>query len=414
MGFFVVSSVPLVVSGRRGSVQSFFPIAAAKLQTSARALAILTSLLFFIAQSVSAQDQPPASSSKAMQPSSSSTTPPYREVTDETGRTMHIPQSVHRIVSLAPSLTETLYALGLGDLLVGDTDYCDYPPDAQTKPRVGGVINPSLEAIAALHPDLVVATKTMNRRETVQALADLGIPSYATDPHTIADIFASTQRLGDLLGASSTAAAEIKDLERRLSDMQQHLAPYPPRRVLFVVWPQPLISIGKNTFIADALLRAGAVSIIDSTQDWPQISLEEVVHRQPDFLIFVESHSHAPPPELASLADLPGWRILDAVKLRHYVVVSDLVDRPAVRIVFAIEDLAKRLHPEAFSEDSDRSKDKSSNQHKSIDEHVPPSNVTISLSPVAQGFGGARPAECLGAAFCAAFAPSSQERACSL
>src|SRR6266849_10803114 len=115
-------------------------------------------------------------------------TPAGRDVVDESGRTVRIPQSVHRIVSLAPSLTETIYALGLQDRLVGDTDYCDFPPEARNKQKVGGSINPSLEAIAALHPDLVLVTKSLNPLDTVNSLADLGIPSYSTDPHTVDDI----------------------------------------------------------------------------------------------------------------------------------------------------------------------------------------------------------------------------------
>src|SRR5260221_380398 len=105
------------------------------------------------------------------------TPPTYRQVTDEIGRTIRIPQSIHRIVSLAPNLTETIYALGLQDRLVGDTDYCDFPPEAQQKTKVGGAIKPSLEAIAALRPDLVLVTKNLNRLETFQAAPQIGIPS---------------------------------------------------------------------------------------------------------------------------------------------------------------------------------------------------------------------------------------------
>jgi iron complex transport system substrate-binding protein len=276
--------------------------------------------------------------------------PAYQEITDETGRTIRIPQPVNRIVSLAPSLTETVYALGLQDRLVGDTDYCDFPPDAQRKPKVGGAVNPSLEAIAALHPDLVLVTKSLNRLDTVRALEVLGIPSYATDPHTVDEIISSTQRLAEVLGAPEAGSTLAKDLQRRLAEMQQRIALLPPRRVFFIVWRDPLISVGKDTFIADALQHAGAISIVDSSQNWPQLSLEEVVHQQPEFLVFAESHSEAAPPDLEALASLPGWRILDAVRNRRYALISDAVNRPAPRIVSAIEDLAKQLHPEAFIE----------------------------------------------------------------
>src|SRR5260370_40804963 len=120
------------------------------------------------------------------------------------------------------------------------------------------------------------------------------------------------------------------------------------KRVLFVVWTQPLISVGKDTFIADALRQAGAVSIVDSEQSWPQVSLEEVVHLQPEFLVFAASHAERTPPTVEVLATFPGWRILDAVSNRRYAVISDAVNRPPPRIVTAIEALARHLPPDAF------------------------------------------------------------------
>jgi cobalamin transport system substrate-binding protein len=276
--------------------------------------------------------------------------PTYRQITDEIGRTIRVPQSIHRIVSLAPNLTETIYALGLQENLVGDTDYCDFPPAAQRKTKVGGAVNPSIEAIVALHPDLVLVTKNLNRLETVQALADIGIPSYATDPHTVDAIIASTARLADLLGASDTGSLLAADLEHKISVLHDQIASTPGRRVLFIVWTEPLISIGNDTFIADALRHAGAISIIDSSQNWPQVNLEEVVRLQPEFLIFVESHSGIAPRSTDTLAGLPGWRLLNAVRNRRYATISDAINRPAPRLISAVEDLARQLHPEAFTE----------------------------------------------------------------
>lgn len=276
--------------------------------------------------------------------------PATREIVDETGRTVHVPISVARIVSLAPSLTETVYALGLQDRLVGDTDYCDYPPDAQKKTKVGGIINPNLEEIAALHPDVVLVTKNINRLDTVRALDTLGIPTYAAgEPQTVADIIASTEKLADLLGAPDAGKNLGDDMERRLSALDAKLKASTPRRVLFIVWTEPLISAGKNTFIVDALRHAGAVSIVDSTRDWPQTNLEEVVRLQPDYLVFASGHSEDAARDFEALANRPGWRILDAVHNRRFAVISDAVNRPAPRIVSAIEDLARQLHPDAFA-----------------------------------------------------------------
>jgi iron complex transport system substrate-binding protein len=318
-------------------------------------------------------------------------TPAFREVTDEAGRTIRIPQNLHRIVSLAPGLTETIYALGLQDLLVGDTDFCDFPPDAQRKPKVGGAINPSLEAIADLHPDLVLVTKSLNRLDTVNALANLGIPSYAIDPQSVAAIISSTQRLAEIMGAPEAGEALAKDLERHLAGIQQRVAPFPRRSVLFIVWTQPLISVGKQTFIADALQYAGAVSIVDSTENWPKVSLEEVARLQPEFLVFPDTHTETTPLNIEALSDLPGWRILDAVRNHRYAKTSDAVDRPAPRIVSAIEDLARQFHPEAFRENPEASYPETRQEAQvPIDQNSPlPSSPHAARSQIT-----ARPGQC--------------------
>jgi iron complex transport system substrate-binding protein len=291
-------------------------------------------------------------------PEISPPSPAFREVTDETGRTVQVPQPVRRIVSLVPSLTETVYALGLQDNLVGDTDYCDYPPEAQKKTKVGGIMNPSLEEIVALHPDLVLMAKGPNRIETVHSLDSLGIASYGTDPHTVDEIMTSVKKLANVLGAPEAGASVASDMRHRLEDLHQRLGSRAAKRVLFVVWTQPLISVGKDTFIADALRHAGAVPIVDSEQDWPQVSLEEIVRLQPEFLVFAASHSEEASREIERLDTLPGWQILEAVSNRRYAVISEAVNRPAPRIVSAIEELARQLHPDAFIEKPEGHKEK--------------------------------------------------------
>jgi iron complex transport system substrate-binding protein len=305
-----------------------------------RTLVFFASLLFFCTAELAAQATSPDSSAPAA----------TREVVDGYGRTVRVPLNPSRIISLAPSLTETVYALGAEDRLVGDTDYCDYPPEAQKKPKVGGVINPNLEQIAALHPDLVLVTKEGNTLDTVRALDALGIPSYATDARTVEEIISSTQKLADVLNAAASGKALTGDLQRRLAALHSKLSAVPPRRVLFVVWTEPLMSVGKDTFIADALRLAGAASIVDSSQDWPQVGLEEVAHLQPEFLVFAASHSDSSGRELDALANRPGWRILDAVRNRNIAVISDAIVRPAPRIVSVIEDLARQLHPGLFGD----------------------------------------------------------------
>ena len=271
-----------------------------------------------------------------------------REVTDEIGRKIQIPQTIHRVISLAPSITETLYALGVQDRLVADSDYCDYPPEAKLKPHVGGAITPSIETIASLHPDVVLVTKGLNRLDTVNSLASLGIPSYTMRPalgrrHSYVDAASR-----GFIGRSAGRRHARDELRRQLAETQQRVAPFPPRRVLYVVWPQPLISIGQDTFIADALRYSGAISIVNEPQSWPQISLEEVARQQPDFLVFSGSHMASASVKIEELAESPGWRILNAVRDRRYANTSDAIERTSPRIVSAIADLARQFHPEAF------------------------------------------------------------------
>jgi cobalamin transport system substrate-binding protein len=276
-----------------------------------------------------------------------------RVVTDETGRRVRMPSEVKRIVTLAPNLTETVYALGLGERLAGDTEWCDTPADAKRKPHVGNPQDPSLEAIVALHPDLVLATTSINRAETADALQQLGIPVYTSDPHTVRGMLASIARMAELMGAKEQGIELTERLEQRLDALGARLAERPLVHVLFVVWDQPLISVGQNTFIADALRFAGAESVVLSDQNWPQLSLEEVVRLQPDYLVFPVEHAGESGMKLAGLRARPVWKDLAAVQMGHVVDVSEEAVRPSPGLVDAIEDLAHELHPEVFAEKSE-------------------------------------------------------------
>lgn len=293
-----------------------------------------------------------AATPQAIQPERMSASASRIEVKDEMGRVVRIPQPVRRIVSLAPSVTETLFALGLGDRVVGDTDFCDYPPEAKQKTRIGGPVNPSIEAVAALHPDLVVATREINRFDSVHSLEELGIAVYATDPRTVDEVLTSTERLGELLGAGDIGRSLVANLRLRLSQLDQRLAGLAPKNVLMVVWLDPLMSVGRNDFLNDALRRAGAHSVIDSTQSWPTIDLEQVVRLQPDYLIISNDNARQVQRELAQLRERPGWRQLDAVRNRRFIVLSEAISHPSPRLIDGIEQLARTLYPSVFTADA--------------------------------------------------------------
>jgi iron complex transport system substrate-binding protein len=271
-----------------------------------------------------------------------------RIITDETGRRVAIPADVRRVVSLAPNLTETIYALGLEERLAGDTDYCDTPPAAKLKPHVGGAQNPSLEAIVALHPDLVLATTSINRPETADALAKIGVPVYTTDPQTVRGMLESTAQIANVMGAGAQGTELVARLQARLDAIAARLTDVPPVHVLFVVWENPLITIGQSTFIADALRWAGAESVIVSSQKWPHITFEEVVRLQPDCIVFASNHAGFESEELGALRSREDWKQLRAVELGHVAVMSEEVNRPSPGLVDAIEQLAREVHPEAF------------------------------------------------------------------
>ena len=272
-----------------------------------------------------------------------------RTYTDEVGRRVQIPQEVDRVVSLAPNLTEIVFALGDGNHLAGDTDFCDYPPEALQKPHVGGPVNPNMEVIVSLMPDLVLATKSINRRETVNALDHIGLPVYVTDPHSVEEMIASVEHLGSALGVEKSATSLAEDLRSRLSDLDRRLSGAAPRRVLFVVWTDPLISVGRDTFIADALRRAGGRSVVNTKAEWPHVSMEEIVRLQPEVLVFASAHAGDTQRDVDELRTRPGWKNLAAMQKRNIVVVSDAINRPAPRMIDAIEQLARALHPEAFA-----------------------------------------------------------------
>jgi len=271
-----------------------------------------------------------------------------RAFTDGIGRQIKIPSKVDRVVSLAPNLTEIVFALKQENQLAGDTDFCDYPPEAAQKPHVGGPVNPNMEEIVKLRPDVILAT-SINRRETVAALDRLGIPVYVTDPHSVNEMIASVERIGGVLGAEKSAAVLVENLRARLGELDRRLARATPTRVLFIVWTDPLISVGRGTFVADALRRAGALSVVETDSEWPRINLEEIVRLQPNYLVFASGHAGDTHQEIEALRARPGWRDLQAMRQGNIAVISDAIIRPVPRIVDAVEQLARVLHPEMFS-----------------------------------------------------------------
>jgi iron complex transport system substrate-binding protein len=267
-----------------------------------------------------------------------------RKATDQTGRSVNIPEKPERLISLAPSITETLYALDLGDQLVGDTDYCEYPPEARLKPHVGSVLNPNLEKIVALRPDLILGSPEVNRIETADRLERLGIPVYGVAAKTVEETLNSINDLGRLLGRETQAHDLVTQLRERMTAVEDRVSGQRRPKVLFVVWYRPLMAAGSRTFVGDVIRRAGGISISDDLSgEWPRLSLEEALRRDPDVILFPHTQSFAP--ALDEFRTLPGWKEFRAVKNHRLHFVSDAIVRPSPRLVDALEEVAAILHP---------------------------------------------------------------------
>ncbi len=262
-----------------------------------------------------------------------------REVVDQTGRSVTIPDRPSRLVSLAPSITETLFALGLGKQLVGDTDYCDFPSEAKQKPHVGSILNPNLERIVALHPDLVLGSPGANRRETADQLERLGIPVYGVKAQSVEETLHSIEDLGRVLGCEPEAKSLVAGLRARIAAVERRAATRRHPKVLFVVWYRPLTTAGPHSFIDDVIRRAGGIPVNEGLPgEWPRMSLEEALHRDPDVILFPQSAAFSP--SLDEFSHLPGWRDLRAVKTQHLYFIPETIIRPCPRLVDALEEVA--------------------------------------------------------------------------
>jgi iron complex transport system substrate-binding protein len=265
-----------------------------------------------------------------------------RTVTDELGRKVVVPDHPHRVICLMPSVTDTVFALGAGDDVVGITDYTQYPAEALKKPSVGDLINPSIETIVALHPDLVIGVQPTGPMESTEQLERLGVPVFLVSPHGIAGIIHSVETIGQALNRTPQAYALAASLQHRVDVVRARAKGLPQPTVFMPIWYDPIITIGKHAFITEIIESAGGHSVTDDlTTDWPQISLEIVLERAPEALVLVRGGKTT----LAALQSRPGWSSVPAVQQRRVYYVDDRINFPSPVAIDALEDLAKEFHP---------------------------------------------------------------------
>jgi iron complex transport system substrate-binding protein len=257
-----------------------------------------------------------------------------------------------RVVSLAPSLTEMVFALGAGDRLVGVTSYCNYPETATRLPKIGGIEdgNINLERVLALKPDLVVAIGE-GQQTTVDALRRLGLRVEVVSSQTFDDVFGSITRMGGLLGRVAAAKRLTGDLERRIERIRKTIALLPRERrprVFYEVWDRPLMTATSETLIGRLIELAGGINIFgDLSGRFVQVSPEAVLKRNPQAILAPDTHLTLV--DRHSLMQLPGFSHLEAVRRGRILILDgDLVSRAGPRIADALELLARALHPDLF------------------------------------------------------------------
>jgi iron complex transport system substrate-binding protein len=273
---------------------------------------------------------------------------PAATFTDEVGRTIEVNGPPQRIVSVAPNVTEILFALGLEDRLVGVSIYCQYPPEAMKKEKIGGYINPSLEKIVALRPDLVIGIAEGDLRTFVDKLASLKVPVYITNPRDALEVLTSIGKIGEVTFAREPASRIVRSMEERIRKVQDKVRGRPRPRVLHILDFNPLISAGKGTFVDDLIRLAGGRNVAETaTGKYPRFSMEEVLVQDPEVILLASMKSQDPLVKQRRWWE--RWKTISAVKQgRIYVLDSDLIHRPSPRMADGLEQVARATHPEAF------------------------------------------------------------------
>lgn len=269
--------------------------------------------------------------------------------TDDLGREVSIEKVPQRIISLAPSNTEILFALGLADRVVGVTRYCNYPEEAKQKEQIGGFADPDPEKIIALKPDLILASGTLQKSLVIE-LEERGQTVFWLYPRTVKDILESFVRIGEITGSSATAQQLKERIEERIKTVEERVKDIPEQErptVFRVMGLDPPATIGGESFQTDEYWIAGGKNIFaDTDKNYFQLDLETLLKLDPDIIVICgEDEEEAK----ARVKNQEGWGDLTAVKADRIVVIScDLICRPSPRIGQTIEQLAREFHPERF------------------------------------------------------------------
>lgn len=255
-----------------------------------------------------------------------------------------------RIISLAPSITETLFSLGLGMRIVGVTTFCNFPEVAKKIPKIGGHSNPSLEMIVALEPDLVIATEG-TPITVIEQLKKLGIPLFALNPRSIDEIIKSIKKIGMITGFLENADKKYRDLNSmKVSIINKTKNIKFRKKVLWLYSVDPYISANSNTFAGDILRLVGAINITGrAITNYPKLNIEFVVVENPDIIILASSMGDSYNFSIDKIKKQKGWEEVSAIKNNKiFIIDSDIVSRPGPRVIQALEEVSKIIYPEVY------------------------------------------------------------------
>lgn len=266
-------------------------------------------------------------------------------VTDDTGATVTLPAAAQRVISLAPHVTELLYAAGGGAKMIGAVSYSDYPPEAKQLPRVGDNKALDLERIVALKPDLIVVWRHGNAQRQLDRLRELHIPLFFSEPHRLDDVAVSLTKLGQLLGTSSTADAAATDYRQNIARLRAQYANRPPVSVFYQVWDKPLMTLNGEHMISDVITLCGGRNVFAALEPLaPTVSTEAVLAANPEAIVTAAQGATQPDTTLPQLGSWRAWPGLTAVANNNlFTIDGDLINRPAPRIAQGAQQLCEDL-----------------------------------------------------------------------